>query len=66
MDLNIKKMPVLPLRGAVLFPHMGINFDVARDFSKNAVENAMKTDRWIFVTAQKKTEIERPRSNRAF
>ena len=66
MDLNIKKMPVLPLRGAVLFPHMGINFDVARDFSKNAVENAMKTDRWIFVTAQKNPEIERPNQTELF
>ncbi len=60
MALNIKKMPVLPIRGAVLFPHMGINFDIARNFSKNAVETAMSGDRWIFVTAQKKAETENP------
>lgn len=60
MDLNIKKMPVLPIRDMVLFPHMGINFDIARSFSKNAVEAAMASERWIFITAQKKAETEIP------
>lgn len=60
MDFNIKKMPVLPLRGTVLFPHMGINFDIGRDFSKNAIEASMSGDRWIFVTAQKNAETEAP------
>ena len=53
MEFSVKELPVLPLRGAVLFPHMGVNFDVARDFSENAVNAAMKDERWIFVTAQK-------------
>lgn len=66
MNLNIKKMPVLPLRGAVLFPHMGINFDVARDFSKKAVETAMMTDRWIFITAQRDPETEKPMAKELF
>lgn len=60
MELNIKKMPLMPLRGTVLFPHMGINFDIGREFSKTAVETAMKTDRWIFVTAQKNPDVENP------
>lgn len=58
MELN--NLPILPLRGAVLFPHMGVNFDVAREFSRHAVDTAMKSDRMIFVTAQKNPDVENP------
>ena len=58
--MELKNLPVLPLRGAVLFPHMGVNFDVARDFSANAVEAAMDSERLIFVTAQKNPDTEKP------
>lgn len=64
MELN--NLPVLPLRGAVLFPHMGVNFDVARDFSQRAVETAMKSERIIFVTAQKNPEVEKPSLDELF
>lgn len=60
MELTVKTMPVLPIRGAVLFPHMGVNFDVTRDFSERAVEASMRADRWIFVSAQKDSETETP------
>jgi len=60
MELEIKNLPVLALRGMVLFPHMGINIDVGRDFSERAVEAAMKSDRWIFVTSQKNPDTEKP------
>ncbi len=60
MENNIKNLPVLPLRGAVVFPHMGVNLDIARNFSEKAVEVAMKGDRMIFVTSQKNPDIEKP------
>ncbi len=60
MSSDIKKLPVLPLRGMVLFPHMGVNIDVARDFSELAVDAAMKADRRIFVTSQKDADTEKP------
>lgn len=60
MEFEIKNLPVLPLRAMVLFPNIGANLDVIRDFSQAAVDVAMNGDRWIFVTAQKNPEIEKP------
>ena len=45
-------IPVLPLRGVVVFPKMMLNFDVSRKRSKKALEIAMKGDQLIFLTAQ--------------
>ena len=45
-------LPVLPLRGVVMFPKMMLNFDVNRQRSKRAVELAVDGDRLIFLTAQ--------------
>ena len=45
-------LPVLPLRGVVMFPKMMLNFDVNRKRSKNAVSEAVDNDQLIFLTAQ--------------
>ena len=45
-------IPVLPLRGVVVFPKMMLNFDVSRKRSKKALEIAMRGDRLIFLTSQ--------------
>lgn len=45
-------LPVLPLRGLVMFPNTLLHFDVARKVSKNAVNIAMRQDQMIFLTAQ--------------
>lgn len=45
-------IPVLPLRGVVVFPKMMLNFDVSRKRSKRALDIAMKGDQLIFLTAQ--------------
>lgn len=44
MDEN-KVIPLLPLRGMLVFPGMIINLDVGRDRSIKAVESAMAVDR---------------------
>lgn len=46
-------LPVLPLRGLVVFPKSLIHFDVGRKKSIVAINKAMKTDQLIFLTAQK-------------
>ncbi len=51
--MEFRKLPVLPLRGVVLFPHVIAHFDVGRDSSVEAVSQALKTDNYIFVTTQK-------------
>ena len=53
-------IPTVPLRGTVAFPHMVMHFDVAREMSVNAVEQALKTDRRLFLTAQRDVFEENP------
>lgn len=54
MDTNKKNLtlPVLALRGLVVFPGMSLQFDVARKRSKEAVEAASYGDRLIFLVSQ--------------
>lgn len=55
MDTNntlVSNIPVLPLRGIVLFPKMMLHLDVARKKSVNAINYAMNNEQFIFVSAQ--------------
>ena len=64
MDINeIKtlKLPVLPLRGMVVFPKSVIHFDVGRKQSITAINRAMKDDQLIFLTAQKDPVVNDPK-----
>ncbi len=54
------QMPVLALRGLMVFPYMVLHFDVGRPRSVAALERAMSTDQRIFLTAQQDTETEDP------
>ena len=56
MDFDIEKIitvPVLPLRGLVVFPKSLIHFDVGRKKSITAINKAMKKDQLIFLATQK-------------
>lgn len=53
-------MPAVAMRGLVAFPGMVMHFDVAREISVAAVEEALKNDRKIFLTAQKDVYVESP------
>ncbi|MCH5212942.1 MAG: endopeptidase La [Oscillospiraceae bacterium] len=46
------------MRGIVMFPYMQLNFDVARDISVAAVEEAAKRDSRIFLAAQKSADAD--------
>src|SRR2546430_1151442 len=55
------ELPVLPIRNAVLIPHMVIPLLVAREPSIQAVENAAKySSNKMFVVAQTNEELEDP------
>lgn len=54
------KIPLLPLRGMVVFPSMIIHLDAGRARSVAAIEQAMLAERRIFLVAQKDAEIEEP------
>ncbi len=53
-------MPVLALRGLMVFPHMVLHFDVGRNKSVAALEQAMMEGQQIFLVAQKDAEVEDP------
>ena len=57
-SLNI--MPILPLRGLVVFPGSVLSFDVARKKSVAAVKYAMEHNRLIYTVAQKEIYTEDP------
>ncbi len=57
---NCINLPVLPLRGVVMFPKMMLNFDVNRKQSKKAVDIAVRGDQLIFLTAQMDAGINEP------
>lgn len=57
---TLERLPVLPLRGLVAFPHMIIHFDVGRMMSIRALEAAMKNGQMIFLTAQKELKTDAP------
>ena len=53
-------MPLLPLRGIVVFPYMILHFDVGRAKSVKALEDAMLKEQTIFLAAQKDPGEEEP------
>ena len=53
-------LPLLPLRGMMVFPYMMIHLDVGREWSMAALEQAMVKERKIFLTAQTDAETDTP------
>ncbi len=51
--INIKSMPMVALRGLVMFPGMIMNFDVGRKISLNALQAAAESDRYVYLVTQK-------------
>ncbi len=54
------RLPLLPLRDVVVFPHMTLPLLVGRRPSIRAIERAVAKDRTLFVTAQKSSEVADP------
>jgi len=59
-EIEIKTLPMIPLRGMHIFPGMVIHFDVGREKSINALEESMVNDSIIFLTTQKDASTEIP------
>lgn len=53
-------LPLVPLRGMVVFPKVEVRLEIGRDKSIRAVEEAMANDRLLAVSAQLDDEIENP------
>ncbi|MGE9874965.1 endopeptidase La [Hornefia butyriciproducens] len=50
-------LPCIPLRGVSIFPHTVVHFDIGREKSIRALENAMASDKLMFVATQKDENI---------
>jgi len=53
-------VPLLPLRGLIVYPTMVLHLDVGREKSIQALEKAMVDDHQIFLTTQKETSTAEP------
>ena len=64
MSLNTEEkiitLPVLPLRGLVVFPGTVLSFDVGRKKSSAALKAAMESNQLVFAVAQKEVYVEEP------
>ncbi|CAM3108245.1 endopeptidase La [Filibacter tadaridae] len=57
-----KNIPVLPLRGLLVYPTMILHIDVGRERSVFAIEHAIAQDNLIFLATQRDTSLEDPES----
>lgn len=53
-------LPLLPLRGILVFPYMVIHLDVGREKSVQAIEQAMMQDKMIVLSTQKEAQTDDP------
>ena len=64
MEQNYTKidheLPLIPLRGLAIFPYMILNFDIGREMSLKALDQAMLEDELVFLTSQKEAEVDEP------
>ena len=60
MSNPVYTIPLLPLRDVVIFPHMVAPLFVGREKSIRALEEAMKTDKKILLSAQKDAKTNDP------
>ena len=60
MNREIKSLPMVALRGMTIMPEMVVHFDVSRERSIAAIQQAMVEEQEIFLVAQKSIETENP------
>lgn len=61
VEMNVRRqIPLLPLRGLLVFPAMVLHLDVGRPKSVQALEQVMETDHQILLATQKEISIDDP------
>ena len=60
MDNETRSLPMVALRGLTIMPEMVVHFDVSRERSIAAIQQAMVEEQEIFLVAQKSIETENP------
>ena len=57
---ELRKLPMMPIRDMVIFPHMMTPFVVGRESSVRALEEALNGDRKIFLATQHDARVDEP------
>lgn len=63
MSDDVKVLPLIPLRGIIIFPYMVMHFDVGREKSILALEDAMVNKQEVFLAAQRNAKTESPEAS---
>ena len=61
-----RRLPMMPIRDVVIFPHMMTPFVVGRDSSVRALEEALVSDKKIFLATQHDASVDEPRPEDIF
>lgn len=65
-EVKNKALPLLPLRGVVVFPYMVVPLNVGREISIKALEEAMLGDRIVVLSSQKQENVAEPKPEDIF
>src|SRR5512139_3385638 len=63
---DTRRLPMMPIRDVVIFPHMMTPFVVGRESSVRALEEALGGDKKIFLATQHDAAIDEPRPDEIF
>lgn len=62
-DTQFTELPIIPLRGLVVFPKMSLHFDVGRKKSIAALKKAMENEQTVFLVCQTDASVDEPTVN---
>src|SRR6202790_5655417 len=63
---DTRRLPMMPIRDVVIFPHMMTPFVVGRESSVRALEEALAGDKKIFLATQHDASVDEPRPDEIF
>jgi ATP-dependent Lon protease len=63
---DTKRLPMMPIRDVVIFPYMMTPFVVGRESSVRALEEALASDKKIFLATQHDAQIDEPRPDEIY
>ncbi|MGD1097191.1 MAG: LON peptidase substrate-binding domain-containing protein, partial [Bryobacteraceae bacterium] len=63
---DTRRLPMMPIRDVVIFPHMMTPFLVGRESSVRALEEALAGDKKIFLATQHDASVDEPRPDEIF
>src|SRR5216684_1268157 len=63
---DTKRLPMMPIREVVIFPHMMTPFVVGRESSVRALEEALAGDKKIFLATQHDASVDEPRPDEIY